>query len=87
SGTNKLFLTGFYSQNTDGLSGSQIGNLTLVLPKFKSETYGATIAGPILRDKLFLMFSYEKNSDPRAFGTQPESIPGLTTAQITNTRT
>ncbi|MGJ3647533.1 carboxypeptidase regulatory-like domain-containing protein [Sphingomonas sp. GlSt437] len=87
SGTNKLFLTGFYSQNTDGLSGSQIGNLTLVLPKFKSETYGATIAGPILRDKLFLMFSYEKNSDPRAFGTQPESIPGLTTAQITNTGT
>ncbi|MFX7887170.1 hypothetical protein ABTK21_19875, partial [Acinetobacter baumannii] len=33
----------------------------------------------------FLMFSYEKNSDPRAFGTQPESIPGLTTSQITNT--
>ncbi|MBA3880031.1 MAG: TonB-dependent receptor [Sphingobium sp.] len=83
SGTNQLFLTGFYSQNTDGLSGDRIGATRLVLPRFKSETYGATIAGPIIKDKLFLMFSYEKNSDPRSFGTQPENIPGLTLAQVT----
>ncbi|MBA4771659.1 MAG: carboxypeptidase regulatory-like domain-containing protein [Sphingomonas sp.] len=86
SGTNKLFLTGFYSQNTDGLSGDTIGAIRVVLPRFKAETYGATIAGPILRDRLFLMFSYERNTDPRAFGTQPESIPGLTTARIDATR-
>lgn len=84
SGTNQLYLTGFYSQNTDGLSGDRIGTTRVALPKFKSETYGATIAGPIVRDKLFLMFSYEKNTDPRSFGTQPESIPGLTSAQVTN---
>jgi len=83
SGTNKLFLTGFYSQNTDGLSGDQIGATRVALPSYKSETYGATIAGPIIKDKLFLMFSYEKNTDPRAFGTQPESIPGLSLAQVT----
>ncbi len=83
SGTNKLFLTGFYSQNTDGLSGNRIGSTFVNLPSFKSETYGATIAGPIIKDRLFLMFSYEKNTDPRAFGTQPESIPGLTSALVT----
>ncbi|MBY0519542.1 MAG: carboxypeptidase regulatory-like domain-containing protein, partial [Sphingomonas sp.] len=83
SGTNNLFLTGFYSQNTDGLTGDRIGTTNLVLPRFKSETYGATIAGPIIKDKLFLMFSYEKNTDPRAFGTQPESIPGLNLTQVT----
>ncbi|MFM9827727.1 MAG: carboxypeptidase regulatory-like domain-containing protein [Sphingomonas sp.] len=83
SGTNKLFLTGFYSQNTDGLSGDTIGTLRIALPKFKSETYGATIAGPILKDRLFLAASYEKNTDPRAFGTQPENIPGLTLGQVT----
>ncbi|MBX9860830.1 MAG: carboxypeptidase regulatory-like domain-containing protein [Sphingomonas sp.] len=83
SGTNKLFLTGFYSQNTDGLSGDTIGAQRLALPRYKSETYGATIAGPIIKDKLFLMFSYEKNTDPRSFGTQPENIPGLTLAQVT----
>lgn len=82
SGTNDLFLTGFYSQNTDNLSGNRIGSTVVALPDFKSETYGATIAGPIIKDRLFLMFSYEKNNDPRAFGTQPESIPGLTTARI-----
>lgn len=84
SGTNSLFLTGFYSQNTDELSGNRIGSTRVNLPNFKSETYGATIAGPILKDRLFLMFSYEKNTDPRAFGTQPESIPGLTPAQVTS---
>lgn len=83
SGTNDLFLTGFYSQNTDNLSGNRIGSTQVTLPDFKSETYGATIAGPILKDRLFLMFSYEKNNDPRAFGTQPESIPGFTAAQVT----
>ncbi len=87
SGTNDLYLTGFYSQNTDGLSGDRIGATFVPLPKFKSETYGATIAGPILKDRLFLMFSYEKNTDPRAFGTQPESIPGLTPAQVTSVGT
>lgn len=83
SGTNKLFLTGFYSQNTDELSGNRIGSTRVALPNFKSETYGATIAGPIIKDRLFLMFSYEKNTDPRPFGTQPEAIPGFTPALVT----
>ncbi|MBX9814546.1 MAG: TonB-dependent receptor, partial [Sphingomonas sp.] len=61
--------------------------LRIPLAPYKSETYGATIAGPIIKDKLFLMFNYEKNDDPRSFGTQPENIPGLTTAQVANTRT
>jgi len=46
SGTNRFHGTGFYSQNTDGLSGDRIGNTTIVNPKYKSETYGATLSGP-----------------------------------------
>ena len=84
SGTNKLALTGFYSENTDGLSGDTIGALRIPLPKFNSKTYGGTISGPILKNRLFFLVSYERNDDPRAFGTQPENITGLTTAQITN---
>ncbi|MFA5968663.1 MAG: carboxypeptidase regulatory-like domain-containing protein [Sphingomonas sp.] len=84
SGTNRFHGTGFYSQNTDGLSGDRIGNTTIVNPKYKSETYGATLSGPIIRDKLFFLVSGEKNTDPRPFSTQVAQVPGLTQGAIDN---
>ncbi|GAA0734262.1 TonB-dependent receptor [Sphingomonas sp. ABOLD] len=83
SGTNEFHGTGFYSQNTDGLSGTKIGNTVFNRPKFKSETYGATLSGPILKDRLFFMVSGERNTDPRPYSTQVSSYPNpalLTTA-------
>ncbi len=83
-GTNEFHGTGFYSQNTDGLSGDRIGSTKIVLPKYKSETYGATFRGPIIKDKLFFMVSAEKNTDPRPFSTLVAQIPGLTQGTINN---
>jgi hypothetical protein len=76
-GTNEYHVTGFYSQNTDGLSGDRIGSTKIVLPKYKSETYGVTLSGPIIKDKLFFMVSGERNTDPRPFSTQVAQVPGL----------
>lgn len=73
SGTNEFHGTGFYSQSTDGLTGDEIGAVTIVTPKFKSETYGATISGPIFKDTLFFMISGERNTDPRPFSTLLQS--------------
>ncbi|SEL76631.1 TonB-dependent Receptor Plug Domain [Sphingomonas palmae] len=70
SGTNDFHGTGFYSQNTDGLSGDTIGGTVQNTPKYKSETYGATFRGPLIADKLFFMVSAERNTDPRPFSTQ-----------------
>ena len=84
SGTNEFHGTGFYSQNTDGLSGDRIGSTRIVLPKYKSETYGATLRGPIIADRLFFMVSAERNTDPRPFSTQLAQIPNLTPGIITN---
>ncbi|MFM5886575.1 MAG: carboxypeptidase regulatory-like domain-containing protein [Novosphingobium sp.] len=70
SGTNRLHGTGFYSINTDELSGKKIGTLTSTVPNFKSVTYGATVSGPIIPDKLFFMISGERNTDPRPYSTQ-----------------
>lgn len=86
SGTNEFHGTAFYSQNTDGLSGDEIGDVTIVTPKFKSETYGATISGPIFRDTLFFMISGERNTDPRPFSTQLASFsnPTLVNQAITD---
>ncbi|MBI0474122.1 TonB-dependent receptor [Sphingomonas sp. MA1305] len=84
SGTNEFHGTGFYSQNTDGLTGDRIGSSTQVTPKYKSETYGATLRGPLIADKLFFMVSAERNTDPRPFSTLLGSYanPTLLNSQI-----
>ncbi|WP_174279208.1 TonB-dependent receptor [Sphingomonas bacterium] len=81
-GTNEFHGTGFYSQNTDGLSGDRIGSTKIVLPKYKSETYGAMLRGPLIKDRLFFMVAAERNTDPRPFSTLPGQIPGLTATTI-----
>lgn len=86
SGTNEYKVTGFYSQSTLGLQGTRVANLApLVLPNYKSETYGATVSGPIIKDKLFIMGSFERNTDPRPFTVSQASqinLPDATLAQI-----
>lgn len=89
SGTNRLHGTGFYSQNTDGLSGEKIGDDIDTNLDYKSESYGATLSGPIIPDKLFFMISAERTKQGNPFnnGIQAEGfgtpVPGLTRAQIT----
>lgn len=65
SGTNSFHVNGFYSESTSGLQGNTIGNQTIPTAHYNSKTYGATVSGPIVRDKLFFMGSYERNTDPR----------------------
>ncbi len=83
-GTNEFHGTGFYSQNTDGLSGDRIGSTKIVLPKYKSETYGAMLRGPLIKDRLFFMVAAERNTDPRPFSTQLAQIPNLNAGIINN---
>jgi len=84
SGNNEFHGTGFYSQNTDGLSGTRIRTSSIVTPKYKSETYGATLRGPIIKDKLFFMISGERNTDPRPFSTLLASVPNINQGIIDN---
>lgn len=82
SGTNRFHGTGFYSINTDELSGKKIGTTTSTVPNFVSKTYGATLSGPIIPDTLFFMVSGERNTDPRPYSTQIGSFANPTA--ITN---
>ncbi len=77
SGTNEYHVNGFYSQSTSGLQGHQIGQVLIPYVAYKSETYGATASGPIIRDKLFITGTYERNTDPR-----PQTVSS--TAQVPN---
>ena len=82
SGTNSFHGNGFYSQNTDELSGKRIGSATPLNINYKSQTYGATLSGPIIKDKLFFMVSAERNTQGNPFTPPIGYIPGLTAAQI-----
>ncbi|WP_315761961.1 TonB-dependent receptor [Sphingomonas sp. Y38-1Y] len=90
SGTNEFHGNGFYSQNTDGLTGERIGCCVDTNFDFKSESYGATLSGPIIKDKLFFMISAErtKQGNPLPNGLVAEGagtqIPGLTRGLITS---
>lgn len=88
SGTNDYEGTGFWSINTDGLTGNRIGTNT-VTNNFNSQTYGGRLSGPIIKDKLFIMVAAERTTQALPNGVGPAgegfgaSIPNLTRAQIT----
>ena len=83
SGTNEYHANGFYSQSTDGLQGDNIQGIKINLPKYKSETYGGTVSGPIIKDKLFIAGSYERNTDPRPLTPgSVAQVPNLTQDQV-----
>ena len=83
SGNNNFHFNSFYSQSTSGLQGHQIGTIVIPNVKYKSETYGATISGPIIKDKLFFMGSYERNTDPRPLSPgSVGQVPNLTDSLV-----
>ena len=61
TGSNEFHGTGFYSYSSDKLSGDRIGSTPVNLD-FKSKSYGATLSGPLIADKLFFMVSAERTT-------------------------
>lgn len=58
--------------------------------KFKDKNYGGTVGGPIVKDKLFFEFGYEKYESGSNFSFGPQDaatsnqVPGVTNAQVTD---
>jgi len=80
SGTNDLDGVVFYDRSGSGFIGDRIAGTDVALDSFKEETYGGTVGGPLIKDKLFFFASYEKyktaipvtfndrDFDPAAYG-------------------
>ena len=60
SGTNDFTGSAYYYYSDDSLLGNNSGARPVVGFKFKDKTYGATLGGPIVEDKLFFFAGYEK---------------------------
>ena len=68
SGTNQFHGSAYYvfrNQNLAGLTPGVPDSVSVKYPKFKNETYGFTIGGPILKNKAFFFLNAEKQKDVR----------------------
>jgi len=86
TGANKFHGTGFFSYNSDDLTGDPT-RLGAAKFDFKSKTYGATLSGPIIKDKLFFMVSGERNTEGNPLSPAPGLVPNLTSQMITDVTT
>ena len=86
SGTNEFHGSAFYYKYGDSLIGTKSNGDDFDF-SFDRKTYGATIGGPIIKDKLFFFASYEKLEEdaPQTFGPVgsgfPIEVPGITQAE------
>ncbi|MCU0976172.1 MAG: TonB-dependent receptor [Steroidobacteraceae bacterium] len=86
SGTNEFEGSAFYYTYDDGLVGDKSKGQDLKF-SFDQETYGFTLGGPILKDRLFFFTSYEKleREAPQEFGAGDSdaaiTISGTTQAE------
>jgi hypothetical protein len=87
SGGNDLHGGAFFTYTDDKLTGDKTKGQSIAL-EFDSKQYGGIISGPIIKDKLFFMFGYEKTEESRPFDSGPQGqgfaapIPNLTQAQV-----
>ena len=68
SGTNELHGTATYVYRDDSMAGKRYNrsnNTYTEPPAFKEETYGFTLGGPIIKDKLFFFVGYEELTSTR----------------------
>ncbi|HEY5560078.1 MAG TPA: carboxypeptidase regulatory-like domain-containing protein [Steroidobacteraceae bacterium] len=86
SGTNEFTGSAYYYSSDDSMVGDKSKDRDLEFT-FDEETYGGTLGGPIIKDKLFFFLNYEKldRTAPQDFGPAgsgyPVEISGVTQAE------
>ncbi len=91
SGSNNWGFTGFYSYSSDDLSGNRVRDRR-VEQDFQSKIFGAQAGGPIIKDRLFFIVTYEQtdNSTPALVGVPGEGfaneIPIISRQQVDRIR-
>ena len=87
SGGNEFHGSAFYEYSDRDLQGDSIEGVKTGAP-FKEKTYGATLGGPIIKDRLFFFGSYDKFKGTLGFDEAPADgsasvlIPRITSQAI-----
>jgi hypothetical protein len=88
SGTNALHGSAFFTYASDSLQGDTAKGVDFSASPYKEYRWGATLGGPIIRDRLFFFLGYEETdlSDSFEFGPAgngyPNEVDYLTTADF-----
>lgn len=79
SGTNDLAGSFFFEKQNDSLAGKYRNSSTGIKESldFDEETWGFTLGGALVQDKLFFFGSYEKFKSPQATGWGPAGAAGV----------
>lgn len=88
SGQNSFHGSGFFTYTANSLQGNRLDGVTIAVPTYERKRWGATLSGPILKDKLFFSFGYEEtdlgdvqDDGPIGSGLANE-LPFIKTAQF-----
>lgn len=88
SGSNRFTGSVFYDYTDDSLQGDKLQGDSIDLGSFEEKRYGASIGGPIIKDRLFFFAAYEKLKGANIFTRGPAdasvAVPvlGVTQAQL-----
>lgn len=86
SGTNQLKGTAYTYYRNENFNGSKVGDLELpAAAKTTNNIYGASIGGPIIKDKVFLFVNGEYEKNVRPGFNWVASRPGLTGDNVSRT--
>ncbi|MEM1035303.1 MAG: TonB-dependent receptor [Pseudomonadota bacterium] len=91
SGTNEFSGSAYYFFTDDSLIGDKSGDDEFDFT-FEEKTFGATLGGPIIKDKLFFFVSYDKFEETAPLITGPEGsgalniIEGITLQDVEDVR-
>ncbi len=80
SGTNEFSGSAFYFRSGESLIGDKSKGENLNIGDFEEDTYGFTIGGPVIQDKLFFFLSYEKFESTSPYQFTLDNQNGVTEA-------
>ena len=87
SGTNEFEGSVFAYTSDDSLTGDKSEGVKLGIGDFSEDTYGFTLGGPIIKDKLFFFVNYEKFETTRPSNSQTiDNIAGVNQADVDRVR-
>lgn len=77
SGENKFHGSAFFTFRDEGLRGDSIDGADFAPAPFQEKRWGATLSGPIIKDRLFFFAGYEETDlgDSNDFGPQGSNFP------------
>ncbi len=83
SGTNEFHGSAFIDYTSDDWQGDSLEGQDIVLADFDEIRYGIQIAGPIIKDKLFISVAYEKLEGANTFDRGPLGSGAINEVNIT----